>query len=298
MSTHHSSQDTPPPALNPNIAYQSWVYQQKRQWYDKFLSRHPPDRSPPSFPTLTHSGHDWWFIDHTKHSNILTLGVADGVGGWESEHGVDPAEVAQGLMYHASTSPTTRQPLQILIDAYRAVLTDDHVGGGASTALVAQLDPRTSSANWACLGDSALVILRDGGRKVMVATDSQTHYFNCPFQLTKIPKSLRRQRASFGDLDQPDSASVGCQTLEDGDLVLLFTDGMADNLWIQEITGVVQKVWARGKTDEEGLDDLVHTLCGYARLVSFKVGFGQGSTHGYGDWLVCRLTACPVSLIR
>ncbi|KAG0145822.1 hypothetical protein CROQUDRAFT_715918 [Cronartium quercuum f. sp. fusiforme G11] len=251
------------------VNYRRWVEQEKRQWYDAVISRYPSNKPIPDFSTITHSGHDWWFVERNQgFEEAITFGVADGVGGWDSEHGADPAEVAQGLMYHASRATKyEKKPVEMIVEAYQAVLADPTITGGASTALVASLDPFEPAVSWANLGDSALTILRNG--KVLLSTNAQTHYFNCPFQLTKLPRGIRIDR--FGELDRPENASVGSQKLQDGDLVLAFTDGMADNIWSQEMCVVAEKLMSRrGKTDEELVDDLAHTLCGYARLISFQ----------------------------
>ncbi|EGG00257.1 uncharacterized protein MELLADRAFT_75803 [Melampsora larici-populina 98AG31] len=271
---HHHHHHTPQTSLKHLPAYQKWVTKQKKQWHDRMISHHSNTKnSPSSFKTLTHSGHDWWLIEKDDHSRLLSLGVADGVGGWESEDGIDPAEVAQGLMFYSSyffERNPSHPPLRTLSDAYQAVLNDSAITGGSSTALLAQLNPFKPSTQWACLGDSTLLILREKATKILISTESQTHYFNCPFQLTKIPKEQGWNPEDFKQLDQPQKASIGTQDLKDGDLVILLTDGMADNLWVKEISDVVQKLMSRGKDDVEMMNDLVRTLCDYARKVSFK----------------------------
>ncbi|KAH9818625.1 phosphatase 2C-like domain-containing protein [Melampsora americana] len=264
----------PQPPLKHIPAYQKWVTKQKKRWHEGLISTHSNLRnSQASFEILTHSGHDWWLIEEDHDSKRVTLGVADGVGGWESEDGIDPAEVAQGLMFYSSyfsKRNPSHPPVRTLTDSYQAVLNDVAITGGSSTALLARLDPFQPLTEWASLGDSSLLILRENGTKVLIFTESQTHYFNCPFQLTKIPNGQGWNSEDFQQLDQPIKASIGTQELKDGDLVILFTDGMADNLWVKEISDVIQRLMSRGKEDVEMMKDVVKTLCDYARKVSFK----------------------------
>ena len=60
------------------------------------------------------------------------IGVADGVGGWREE-GVDPSLFTVSLMQrctHVSTSPGWTTPVEILEQAYQAVVRDQQVLAG------------------------------------------------------------------------------------------------------------------------------------------------------------------------
>lgn len=43
------------------------------------------------------AGHDFYFIKESKNRGDFTIGIADGVGGWE-DSGVDPSHFSQALM--------------------------------------------------------------------------------------------------------------------------------------------------------------------------------------------------------
>jgi protein phosphatase PTC7 len=229
---------------------------------------------------MSHSGHDWWFINQstTEPARPTYLGVADGVGGW-AEGGTDPAEVSQGIMFHADrileSSQSVQQreegPTSLLSQAFQATLKDEQVRGGASTALIARLDPNTAALHWANLGDSSLIHIKAGAEKVGVQTKAQTHFFNCPYQLTKFPAGYSSQDFVA---DTPEMADSDSQRLEDGDLVLLFTDGIGDNLWTDEIRSLVRSIIKSRPSwkDPELVQALAHTICDCAQRASFQVG--------------------------
>ncbi|MBW0526486.1 hypothetical protein O181_066201 [Austropuccinia psidii MF-1] len=247
--------------------YQKWVLDQKTIWSQTYLSRHPNLPSS-NFHQLTNSGHDWWFINQSKQTGVLSLGVADGVGGWE-EQGLDPAQVSQSLMFYSnhSLNSSPKNPSQVLSTAYQKILDDDLVGGGATTALLARLDPHHLTLEWANLGDSSLMIFKNQSKNLELLSNSQTHYFNCPYQLTKFPKGS----SSKGFVtDTPEMAHCGSVPIHNGDLILLFTDGLGDNLFPEDIRIATRHVLSKGLADSDFIQELAHTLCFYARVVSFQ----------------------------
>ncbi|PLW28249.1 hypothetical protein PCANC_02545 [Puccinia coronata f. sp. avenae] len=275
-----------------------WVEKEKMQWAEINFKSHPGNHPPPQYERLTNSGHDWWFINHSNRhpANSTYLGVADGVGGW-AEDGNDPAEVSQGIMFHAdqllknqSIQQQNESPASLLSRAFQKTLKDDQVGGGASTALIAQLDPTTATLHWANLGDSSMIHIKSGAHQVGTRTKAQTHYFNCPYQLTKFPAGYPTQNFVT---DTPEMADSGKVALKDGDLVLLFTDGVGDNLWTEEILTLIRAELKKKPTwddhilteeirsllalvDEPTMDDysfinnLAHKICWSARQASFQ----------------------------
>jgi len=236
-----------------------------------------PPEVPPKYESLTNSGHDWWFINQSEADSARStyIGVADGVGGW-AEGGNDPAEVSQSIMFHADQTlknQTTQQPDgnpgSLLSTAFQEMLKDDQVRGGASTALIAQLDPTSAVLHWANLGDSSMMHIKAGAEKVGMQTKPQTHFFNCPYQLTKFPAGYSAHEFVA---DTPQMADAGSLTLQDGDLVLLFTDGIGDNLWTEEIRTLVRLVTKSKPAwdDHDLVHSLAHTMCGAARRASFQ----------------------------
>ncbi|KAJ5766372.1 uncharacterized protein N7511_003988 [Penicillium nucicola] len=200
------------------------------------------------------SGEDAFFVsrignrisDH-QHGNAeaVAFAVADGVGGW-TESRVDPADFSHGICgYMAHTAQTWHEPAellrpkQLLQAGYDQVVADPTIRAGGSTASVgiALPDGRVELAN---LGDSGSVLLRKAA--VHQYSVPQTHGFNTPYQLSVIPPRMRAQSAVFGGAfleDFPKDASVTNLTMQHGDVLMLATDGVFDNLNNQDILKLV-----------------------------------------------------------
>lgn len=200
--------------------------------------------------------------------------MADGVGGW-AENGIDPAEVSQGLMFHSNRiledqtqAPDDghESPEVLLSKAYRAVLEDQRVRGGSSTALIARLNPIDARLEWANLGDSSMLLIKRA-QQLGFRTSSQTHYFNCPYQLTKFPSEYPRDQIVT---DTPEMADLGSRGLDDGDLVMLYTDGLGDNLWPEEIVHLTRSIADKNLPDSEFVNTLAHQVCAFARVASLQ----------------------------
>eukprot|EP00123_Amoebidium_parasiticum_P009409 comp19453_c0_seq1/m.22614 comp19453_c0_seq1/g.22614 ORF comp19453_c0_seq1/g.22614 comp19453_c0_seq1/m.22614 type:complete len:370 (-) comp19453_c0_seq1:329-1438(-) len=175
-------------------------------------------------------GEDAFFLyDGDTH---LVFGVADGVGGWV-EHGVDPSLFAWALMDNAEKvakkSGGGSLPGEILELAYDAVVLENKVKAGSSTACIVTVDKRTGVLNGANLGDSGMVLLRKG--RTAWHSPEQQHFFNAPFQLAVMPENMR----SGSIIDRPGDAYSFQATLQKGDVVLVGTDGLYDNMFDHEI---------------------------------------------------------------
>ncbi|KAJ5777069.1 hypothetical protein N7520_000315 [Penicillium odoratum] len=202
------------------------------------------------------SGEDAFFVSrigtltHRQGQNAdvpeaVAFAVADGVGGW-TESRVDPADFSHGICgYMADTALAWDQtadklrPKQLLQSGYDQVVADPMIKAGGSTASVgvALPDGRVELAN---LGDSGSVLLRLAA--VHHYTTPQTHGFNTPYQLSLIPPRMRAQAEVFGGAyleDFPRDASVTNVQVQHGDVLILATDGVFDNLNNQDILKIV-----------------------------------------------------------
>lgn len=115
------------------------------------------------------------------------------------------------------------------------------------------------------LGDSGFVIIGPG--KIAHRSQMQTHAFNTPYQLSKVPAKMQAQNAIFGGSahfsETPRQADVENHQLKNGDLVLFATDGVWDNLSAQDTLAVVTKVM-----EEQGYWFKSHNFAGAETMLN------------------------------
>ena len=126
------------------------------------------------------------------------------------------------------------------------------VSYGSSTILLAVC--RNSLLYTYCLGDSSFIVLRrrDEGNYLTTVYRSveQQHSFNCPYQLSNLPKPIAYEELvakGFGTLvsllkrssktmnDSPFDADTEIIPLKVGDIIIAGSDGLFDNLYDQDI---------------------------------------------------------------
>ncbi|KAL5211333.1 hypothetical protein ABZP36_022180 [Zizania latifolia] len=163
------------------------------------------------------------------HSEGGVVGVADGVGGFRGP-GVDAAAFARALMANAfeavvtaMPSATEVSPYALLEGAYQQAVASRTSGG--STAVILSL-VAGKTLKWAYIGDSAFAVFRDD--KLLFRSDEQQHYFNCPFQLC-VDGGSPVTKATVGDIE-----------VKEGDVVVVGTDGLFDNVFDLELQRIVQ----------------------------------------------------------
>lgn len=164
-------------------------------------------------------GEDAFFV---SEAGLGAVGVADGVGGW-ARSGIDPKVYPQQLMEACSRSVQRHDdPLRALLEAHDVA----HAPGSCTLALATL---RAGGAlRVASLGDCGARLLRGGS--TVFASEVQEHRFNQPFQISSprfmpssVPADMRRY-------------SLRVQA---GDVILLGSDGLFDNLWEEDIAARV-----------------------------------------------------------
>jgi len=226
------------------------------------------------------------------------LGVADGVGCMVQfgAYGVNAAayaaelmELAAGAMETSDTVDRTagKQALAAVAEAETRAQTY----GAATITVLAVEDDTLGVAN---LGDSGFMLLRRGlhGMCVVERTIEQQHSWNCPYQLTRLPPALAAKFPKLV-LDSAGDAAVKECAAEVGDLVLLFTDGLRDNLHDHEILQIVDRTLSPAFGELLGLSNRSTPPDTVARALAFaakersldpsaRVPFGEYSRrHGY-----------------
>lgn len=212
-------------------------------------------------------GDDAWFSAKIKSSDVL--GVADGVGGWR-HYGIDPGEFSAFLMRTCERLVTSgrfsgSEPAGLLARSYYELLENKQPIIGSSTACVVVLNRETSTVYTANIGDSGFVIVRHG--KVVHRSEEQQHYFNTPFQLSLPPPGHTGMVLS----DRPESADTSNFRVEDGDVILLATDGVFDNVPDHMLLNELSNV--QGETDPVKLQLVANSIAFMARKLAFDQNF-------------------------
>ncbi|KAF9264688.1 protein serine/threonine phosphatase 2C [Marasmius fiardii PR-910] len=231
------------------------------------------------------AGEDFFFVQEMRNGSGVGFGVADGVGGWVTS-GVDPSLFAQSLMYHAhrycrnawagepEVDPTLDYeereqvegweltPYACLDLAYGGVLRERYVEAGSSTACLLTLNASSGLLRSANLGDSGFLIVRSSN--VIYKNPIQSHYFNCPKQVTKLPSNQGR-KFSRACIDSPSEAETYSTKLRDGDIVIVYTDGLSDNVFESEMVTICSLVARQPGKEEEKVEMMADRIVEYAR---------------------------------
>lgn len=168
------------------------------------------------------------------------LGVFDGVGGW-SEMGIDSGQYSKHLASLTKEAIDARPSKQITAhDALSHALRNAEEAG--SSTMCAATIQNGNQLHVCNVGDCGIILVRDGTE--VFASEEQQHVFNQPYQV------------SFEDRWDFDYADVHELALCEGDVILMASDGVWDNLDKSEAVGITsthvsewrQQRSAEGKT--------------------------------------------------
>ncbi|KAG2382197.1 hypothetical protein C9374_005399 [Naegleria lovaniensis] len=238
------------------------------------------------YPNVGHSdqvgeksaGEDAYF------QSSLAIGVGDGVGGW-AKYNVDPSLISRSITskvlaifleketkifnfiqntnFQETTettgwswwgkSPTERNPkliikespVEILSRVFADIKTSGSIRAGSTTfSMVMISDLEKGIMQSLNVGDSGFVIIRDG--MVVFRSKTQQHRFNAPYQLTICPP----ERNGSCIENQPRDGDLQEHKIQDGDIIVMGTDGLFDNLFDWQILQVInqgQTLWSEQK---------------------------------------------------
>jgi len=147
-----------------------------------------------------------------------------------------------------AASPTTEagggaDPKRLLSSGFEMLRNSaDGAPCGSSTACVASLNRLSGELKVANLGDSGALLVKGSSGACVLESKAQQHRFNCPFQLMVAPEG-------FGGGDHPSTADVYTARVEAGDLLVLATDGLLDNVSPEQAAAVA----AAMRSSEPGL---------------------------------------------
>lgn len=150
------------------------------------------------------------------------LGVFDGVGSWNDD-GIDPGKYTKKLSSLIEAHLYDNEHASISDAVQHAVFSNKLQG--SSTICAAEVHGR--KLRGLNVGDSALVVMREG--REVFATRDQQHEFNYPYQVGY---------KEHGDLAHAQEFSFD---LIEGDVVLLASDGLWDNVYRKDIAHIVRQ---------------------------------------------------------
>lgn len=229
---------------------------------------------------LLPSGEDNLFVTDFDNSGYLAVGVADGVGGW-SEAGYDSSAISRELChimkvnFEAAGDKQSLEPKKLLEKAFTQVLESPRVEIGGTTACLGILTPEKKLVV-ANLGDSWCGLFRDS--KLIKETQFQTHNFNTPYQLAKIPKQILRQAELQGKryiIDSPDMCDLYEWDLQKNDVIIFATDGVTDNVVPQDIEIFLKDQTESKKPMSEIADKFVKEVVKVSKDPNFPSSFAQ-----------------------
>lgn len=228
-------------------------------------------------------GEDSWFSVGTPKA--VTIGVADGVGGWRKD-GIDSGKFADELMscccHNAQSAEYDGKDARKLLVQSFDQMKNNHVFG-SSTACLLALDRSDCMLHTANLGDSGFLVVRN--KALLYRSTEQEHGFNTPYQLAVPPNKFPHKV----HCDAPEKAMATHLKLRQGDMVLLATDGLFDNVPLHLLVRVLGTMHGTDDINElqaladvlvDAADQLAHIetfqspFCMRARYHQLPVGTG------------------------
>jgi len=169
-----------------------------------------------------YGGEDAYFA--IEHEGASALGVADGVYMWRLQ-GIDAGEFSRALMDNAAKAVKQgAKDAREVLHAAAAEVAAAEVKGSA-TACIVHINTKKSKLSSANLGDSGFMVIREGDplqgelRQVLHVSEAQEHEFGRPFQLGHHEAA-----------NSPDHLDFYCTSVQPGDVIVVGSDGLWDNL--------------------------------------------------------------------
>ena len=169
-------------------------------------------------------GEDAFFLFHNNHCSAI--GVADGVGGW-TEQGVDPgiySRLLLGHVYDYINYWNGYDPSMVLKKSLAYAKNNTKVLGSSTATVLLLNNGYLHTAN---IGDSGFLIIRNGG--IIFKSISQQHSFNFPYQI------------QYNGGDTIEEAIEDKIPIKFGDIIILGTDGLFDNIYPEQILDIINK---------------------------------------------------------
>lgn len=181
------------------------------------------------------------------------MAVADGVGSW-NDKGVNPGAYSRALMHfsremfreelaEAERPAGLLQRVQALLRLRKECTPRSVIANaiskakvpGSATIAVASLNADQGLLETAYIGDAGVMVVR--GDEVLFKSDQQQYEFDMPYQVAC---------RAFVDMDYNSAADAQVEQIQvqRGDLIILASDGLFDNLFDAEILQLKREVLA------------------------------------------------------
>jgi serine phosphatase RsbU (regulator of sigma subunit) len=182
-------------------------------------------------------------IDYSVDDGRTRLAVFDGMG-----HGLHSAQCAVFTVAAYRTARRTGESLPESLHSIDEALTAGLGGEIFTTAVLAELDTRTGALQWVNAGHPEPLLLR-GNR------------------LVRVLETDPRPPLGLGHLLDSQTADIGREQLEPGDVVLLYTDGVTearapggDFFGVERLVDLIIRHFAGGLTAQETMRRVVREL--------------------------------------
>ncbi|KAF0989042.1 hypothetical protein HZS_1146 [Henneguya salminicola] len=175
-------------------------------------------------------------------SRYTFFGIADGVGGYR-KYKIDPSLFSTTLMKFClmqSLKMIKNQELpdckKIITEGYHQLIALEEKIYGGSTINITCFDHQSGELCISNLGDSRVMVIQPKQNRLFT-TNSQQHYFNCPYQLY----------FNHEDIIQSNPPNISLKTeqfslkLCHGDIIIIGTDGFFDNMFHEDIIEITKK---------------------------------------------------------
>jgi len=163
------------------------------------------------------------------------LSVADGVGGW-NEYGIDPSLYSKNLCDNIFEYYKSFKSLSLKEIFIKACENIKHRGSSTCTIATIITKDNKNYIQGLNIGDSGYLILRPYIKEskieieVIYKSEEQTHGFNFPYQVGEGG-------------DNPSSAEVKDHEIQKDDIIILASDGLWDNLYVEQIVFILKKYY-------------------------------------------------------
>ena len=246
-----------------------------------------------------YGGEDAYFYASNRNG-IFALGVADGVYEWRNT-GIDAGEFSQQLMEFCRQAVElgTTDVLRVLQFAVKHIR---RAGTKGSTtvclALVDTLQGRLAAAN---IGDSGFMLLGrgvgshrgDGSSRgqlqVRYRSPQQEHSFGHPYQL-----------GHHAGADSADDAMLSTMPMYPGDVLVMGSDGLFDNLHDEEIVQLVEAGTLQGQSTGSMAQSLAFAAFGASvdkqKVTPFSLGASEAFDMVYNGGKADDITALVMEI--